>query len=204
MVPETPRTSRLRYRIGFTNQQALSESATRALTPPRTRGEASTGRRGWRAGTSRYLLSRRQTDGKKVQGFERKHLYGALGILMVAGINRKRRIRDHWDTGPLDDCPMVRKCMPRDVFLGFYPRLFRMPAATRHVNKDHPEYESKRHTRCVRGRCEVVGEGDAAVLAKSIARHWCLRVFRATCFCTCSVALHPSILLVLHCTKACS
>lgn len=87
--------------------------------------------------------------GEKVRGFGRKHLYGALGILITAGITQKRQITDHWGTGPFDDFPMVRNCMPRDVFLLFYSRLFHVVSELEHVEEDDPGDESGHHIRYV-------------------------------------------------------
>lgn len=86
-------------------------------------------------------------DGSKVYGFDRKHLYGVMGILVTAGITQKRRLTDHWGTGDHDNYPLVRKCMPRDLFTLFYCRFFHMAPVIEALPKTHPEYDSKHHIR---------------------------------------------------------
>ena len=70
------------------------------------------------------MPSKEKPDGTKVYGFERMHLFGMIGILMTAGLTQKRRLADHWGTGFHDDYILVRSCMPRDLFMLFYSRVF--------------------------------------------------------------------------------
>lgn len=79
--------------------------------------------------------------------FERKHLYGVMGILITAGLTQKRRLSDHWGTEPYDDYKLVRACMTRDVFMLFYSRFFHMAPTIGKLDKDHPDYDSKHHIR---------------------------------------------------------
>lgn len=72
-----------------------------------------------------------------------------MGILITAGITKKRQITDHGGTGPFDECPMVRKCMPRDVFLLFYSRLLHVVSAIGHVEEDGSADESAHRIRYV-------------------------------------------------------
>lgn len=88
-------------------------------------------------------------NGSRVRGFERKHLHGVLDILIAAGLVQRRRITDHWGTGEFDDSPVIRACMPRDLFLLFYSRFFHLAPTIGHVSKDNPEYDSKHHIRYV-------------------------------------------------------
>lgn len=57
--------------------------------------------------------------GNKAEGFATSHVYGMLGILMAMGITHKRRMRTHSGTSGHDSHPLVRSCMPRDLFLLF-------------------------------------------------------------------------------------
>lgn len=66
--------------------------------------------------------STEKPDGTVVYGFERMHLYGVIGILITADLTQKRRLADHWGTTAHDDYPLVRLCMPHDLFMLFYAR----------------------------------------------------------------------------------
>ncbi|CAB1098217.1 unnamed protein product [Ectocarpus sp. CCAP 1310/34] len=94
-----------------------------------------------------YVSSEDRPDGSKVYGFHRKHLYGVMGILISAGITQKRRLTDHWGVGDHANYPLVRKCMPRDLFTLFYCRFFHMAPVIEALSKTHPEYDSKHHIR---------------------------------------------------------
>ncbi|CAB1097497.1 unnamed protein product [Ectocarpus sp. CCAP 1310/34] len=69
-------------------------------------------------------------DGSREYAFEHKHLYGVMGILITAGITQNRRITDHWGMELHDNYPLVRACMPRDLFVLFYGRFFHLAPAT--------------------------------------------------------------------------
>ncbi|CAB1114376.1 unnamed protein product [Ectocarpus sp. CCAP 1310/34] len=79
----------------------------------------------------------------------RKHLNGVMGILISAGITQKRRLTDHLGVGDHDNYPLVRKCMPRDLFTLFYCRYFHMAPVIEALSKKHPEYDSKHHIRAL-------------------------------------------------------
>ena len=91
--------------------------------------------------------SKTKPDGSIVYGFERMHLYGMIGILITAGLTQKSRLSEHWGTGPHDDYPLVRSCMPRDLFMLFYSRFFHMAPTITPLHKDDPDYDSKHHCR---------------------------------------------------------
>ena len=89
-----------------------------------------------------------KVDGTEVDGFDRTHVYGVLGILITMGITQKRRMTDHWGTSQHDNYPLIRTCMPRDLFLLFYSRFFHMASAAP-VDKGHEDYDSKHHIRYI-------------------------------------------------------
>ncbi|CAB1105275.1 unnamed protein product [Ectocarpus sp. CCAP 1310/34] len=86
-------------------------------------------------------------NGSREYAFERKHLYGVMGILITAGLTRKPRIIDHWGVGAHDNYPLARACMPRDLFIMFYDRFFHLAPPTGKLKKDDPQYDSKHHIR---------------------------------------------------------
>ena len=94
-----------------------------------------------------------------MRGFERKHLHSVLGILIAAALVQRRRITDHWGTVEFD-IPVIRACMPRDLFFLFYSRFLHLAPAIGHVNKDNPDYDSKHHIRYVDLSSLSGGGGD--------------------------------------------
>ena len=102
------------------------------------------------------------------------HVYGVMGILITMGITQKRRMTDHWGVSLHDNYPLVRSCMPRDLFLLFYSRFLHMASAAP-VGQDHPNYDSKHHIRykeqnsvdttntCSDNRCSYRGGGGGAL-----------------------------------------
>lgn len=87
-----------------------------------------------------------EVDGIQVDGFDRNHVYGLLGILLIMGITQKRRMAHHWGVSAYDNYPMIRSCMPRDLLFLFYSRFFHMASAAP-VDKQHPNYDAKHHIR---------------------------------------------------------
>ncbi|CAB1112099.1 unnamed protein product [Ectocarpus sp. CCAP 1310/34] len=73
--------------------------------------------------------SKKMANGSRENAFERKHLYGVMGILITAGLTKKPRIIDHWAVGAHDNYPLVRACMPRDLHPVLRPLL---PLGTSH------------------------------------------------------------------------
>ena len=73
-----------------------------------------------------------------------------MGILITAGITQKRRITDHWGVEAHHNYPLVRACMPRDLFVLFYGRFFHLAPATGKLNKDDPKYDCKHHIKYAR------------------------------------------------------
>ena len=81
-------------------------------------------------------------DGTRIYAFEREHLYGVMGILIIAGITQKRRLSDHWGAGAHDNYPFVRARMPRNLFVLFYSRFFHMAPTIGKLNKDDPDHDT--------------------------------------------------------------
>ncbi|CAB1112026.1 unnamed protein product [Ectocarpus sp. CCAP 1310/34] len=92
--------------------------------------------------------SKEMADGSREYAFERKHLYGVMGILITTRLTKKPRIIDYWGVEAHDNYPLVRACMPRDLFILFYGRFFHLAPPTGKLNKDDPQYDSKHHIRC--------------------------------------------------------
>ena len=61
----------------------------------------------------------------------------------------KRRLSDHWGTGAHDNYPLVRACMPRDLFVLFYSRFFHMAPTIGKLNKDDPDHDTKHNIRYI-------------------------------------------------------
>lgn len=95
------------------------------------------------------VFERRHLRGSEVCVFERKHLHGFMGIFITASLTQTRRLSDHWALGPMDDYPLVRNCMPCDLFMLFYSRFFQTPPPTAlELPKHHPDYnDPKNHIR---------------------------------------------------------
>ncbi|CAB1104017.1 unnamed protein product [Ectocarpus sp. CCAP 1310/34] len=85
--------------------------------------------------------------------FERKHIYGMLGITITMGLTKKTRMRKHWSRSLHDDYPLVRECMSRDLFELLYCRFIHCSdgnAPPRWAGEDktpNPEFDSKWHIR---------------------------------------------------------
>lgn len=93
----------------------------------------------------------RDTDGV----FEERHIHGMIGISITMGLTRKVRMRKHWSRSPHDDYPLVRQCMPRDLFELLYCRFLHCsdPNAPERLlpdGEENPDYDSKWHIRCLR------------------------------------------------------
>lgn len=88
----------------------------------------------WKKGFAN-VPSKESSDGKKVADFQRRHLYGVIGILITSGLTQLPRITHRWGTAPDLDFVWVRECMPRDLFLLFYSRFFHMAPPTGQVDK---------------------------------------------------------------------
>ncbi|CAB1117574.1 unnamed protein product [Ectocarpus sp. CCAP 1310/34] len=80
------------------------------------------------------IPSKEMADGSREYAFERKHLYGVMGILITTGLTKKPRIIDHWGVEAHDNYPLFRACMPRDLFILFYGRFFHLAPPTAHDN----------------------------------------------------------------------
>lgn len=93
-------------------------------------------------------------DGTTATRFEMEHVYGALGIIIAMNLTRARRLTDHWELSAHDSYPLVRRCMPSDLFLLFHSRFFRLVFAAP-INEQHPEYKSNQRIRYIhRGQCQ--------------------------------------------------
>ncbi|CAB1112216.1 unnamed protein product [Ectocarpus sp. CCAP 1310/34] len=85
--------------------------------------------------------------------FERKHIYGMLGITITMGLTKKTHMRKHWSRSLHDDYPLVRECMSRDLFELLYCRFIHCSdgnAPPRWAGEDktpNPEFDSKWHIR---------------------------------------------------------
>ncbi|CAM9874908.1 unnamed protein product, partial [Sphacelaria rigidula] len=79
-------------------------------------------------------------------GFEKKHVYGALGILLEMGITKLPRMRFHWGTGRKHDFPHVRRTMPRDFFMLLMSRFFHL-APGGLPTRGEKGYDGKAHIR---------------------------------------------------------
>lgn len=85
--------------------------------------------------------------------FERKHIYGMLGITITMGLTKKTRMRKHWSRSLHDDYPLVRACMPRDLFELLYCRFIHCsdgnapPRLLDEDNTPNPDFDSKWHIR---------------------------------------------------------
>lgn len=95
------------------------------------------------------VFKREHLRGSEVCVFERNHLYGFMGIFITAGLTRKRLLSDHWALGPMHNYPLVRKCMPHDLFMLFYSRFFQTPPPTAlELPEHHPDFDDpKNHIR---------------------------------------------------------
>ena len=80
--------------------------------------------------------------GTEVTRFERKHLYGVLGICITTGITRKQRLADHWGLGPFDNYLLIRACMPYDLFMLFYESstFLQVDPAINRIDRNHPAF----------------------------------------------------------------
>lgn len=85
--------------------------------------------------------------------FERKHIYGMLGITITMGLTKKTRMRKHWSRSLHDDYPLVRECMSRDLFELLYCRFIHCsdgnapPRLLDEDNTPNPDFDSKWHIR---------------------------------------------------------
>eukprot|EP00752_Nemacystus_decipiens_P016861 g15093.t1 len=84
--------------------------------------------------------------------FEEHHIHGMIGIAITMGLTRKVRMRKHWSRSDHDNYPLVRDCMPRDLFELLYCRFLHCsdPNAPERLlpdGEENPAYDSKWHIR---------------------------------------------------------
>lgn len=79
-------------------------------------------------------------------GFERQHVYGAIGIMIEMGITKLPRMSWHWSLTEQHDFPHIRATMSRDFFYLLMSRFFHL-APGGLPKRGEPGYDGKAHIR---------------------------------------------------------